>query len=691
MFKKMKNRITDEMNSATSKLQNMQIIDQLASSIGQQLINDATPNLLLPEPQISSTFDLITNNTSQSDQLLGQCEEQEEEELNSQISPQHQLFDENSIKRLEKVDNLVDSSATHHSSGDDKMDSILVKISSDDTSQNNEQTVINVEDLNSDLEDEFRLSELRLDEDDDQEIDLLTDRSITDAMIASKQLSDSHVNFYKSKYRQVVHKIRRIDQQMSEERNKFQLEKQELINQHNVTKSELDAVRIQLNNTVQQSDSLISGSTMSEYDRTSIGSSQPPTEATNKDLEILLSKYKESLKLKNSHISKLKDSLVGVQGIRKIIQDMKQELNQLRGEHETWTVSIAEEKRTTHMEIESKNIEINLLKSEISDNNKKLRQLKSAIQDLESRIVNTSAAHMKERESLTKELTVSKNNAIRQIQKEHELNIERVKLDLEKTIEALKVDILNKDKQLIKLTEQFQHSQGVNKKLNEELETLQAENQTWQVERQKHLNDIEVSQEKISSLESKLAAEIVAREKQAQVDSRAAEESDRAELMNKISAQEEELKRVKDILGEKEKLHKDRIAELDGQHNNVVEEFQQRIEDMDERLHQLESICQDKDCQLTSLKDELAHIRQNGSNRGNCNQNPIEVVDVRELEKLRNKQESIEQLEEEKNRLKDKIDELESKLDDRSAQSIDNSVDHTYQIRALQRVLKQYQ
>ena len=49
MFKKVKDKITDEVNSATNKWQNTQLIDQLASTIGQQTIrDDFFPHQTLP-------------------------------------------------------------------------------------------------------------------------------------------------------------------------------------------------------------------------------------------------------------------------------------------------------------------------------------------------------------------------------------------------------------------------------------------------------------------------------------------------------------------------------------------------------------------------------------------------------------------------------------------------------------------
>lgn len=189
---------------------------------------------------------------------------------------------------------------------------------------------------------------------------------------------------------------------------------------------------------------------------------------------MLFAKFKESIKLKNSQIQTLKEALGKVEDFKLLSDNLKRELNELKKTHESWMVSLAENKLIVHQEIELKNAEIQTLKNEISDLQSKLVdthnrnvQLRETIQDLESRLVRTSAAHQKERDSLTRELTIAKNNAIRNIQKEHELHVERVKLDLEKSIEALKMGMLTRDQQIM---ENAQYQQSLLDK-NQELQS----------------------------------------------------------------------------------------------------------------------------------------------------------------------------------------------------------------------------
>lgn len=386
MFKKMKDRISDEVNSATNKLQNMQIIDQLASTINQQIKNElVAPNLTLPEQKFSLIDHSLGPNSGSNDN----------EELNSDTSPRHQLFNKHDI--------------AHH-------------------------------EMNNTL----------------------------------------------------------------------------LANQITALKIELDETKQQLlQATNSQHDSLISVSTsVSEVDKTSsVGSPQPTSKAVAKvkDLEKLLAKCKESLKIKNARINTLETKLTDVERFRELNQSLRDELNELRAAHETWTVSIAENKRAMHQEFENKNnemeklkIEIIDLQSKLVDGNGKIRQLKLAIQDLESRLVSTSAAHQKERESLTKELTQSKNLAIKQLQTEHVNNIERVKLDLEKSIEALKVELLHKDEQIIRSASQQQLTLNKNQELSKEIEEYKEK-----LEEQSKLIEISKMQhsemaEKYSKLESEL-------------------------------------------------------------------------------------------------------------------------------------------------------------------------------------------
>lgn len=199
-----------------------------------------------------------------------------------------------------------------------------------------------------------------------------------------------------------------------------------------------------------------------------------------KDLERILAKCKESLKQKNAQIKALKDALGELDDFKNHNQELRRELGELRESHESWTVSIAENKRLMHQELENKNNDIERHKSEVKELQQKLndsynniRQLKSAIHDLESRLVSTSAAHQRERDNLKKELLQAKHEAIKQCQKDNELQIERIRLDLERSIEALKVQLLSKDEHLVKTVTRQQELESRNHELERLSEELQ--------------------------------------------------------------------------------------------------------------------------------------------------------------------------------------------------------------------------
>lgn len=237
-----------------------------------------------------------------------------------------------------------------------------------------------------------------------------------------------------------------------------------------------------------------------------------------KDLERILSKCKESLKQKNSQIKALKDALGELDDFKNCNQELRRELGELRESHESWTVSIAENKRLMHQELENKNNEIEVHKSEakelqqrLNDSYNNVRQLKSAIHDLESRLVSTSAAHQKERDNLTKQLIQTKNDAIKQCQKENELQIERIKLDLERSIEALKVQLLSKDEHLVKTVTKQQELESRNHELEKQVEQLQdkltalaAELETSQSKPQEEHQETEKFQQEIHELNARL-------------------------------------------------------------------------------------------------------------------------------------------------------------------------------------------
>lgn len=623
MFKKMKDRITDEVNSATNKLQNMQIIDQLTSSIGAQIKNDtAPPDQLLPEPHDSSHVNRFGNDSQFS--LIDESSISvytEEDELNSDISPQEQLFNERTIRKanskLAKPSNDKSYSKTsnidNHNSNS-KTDN--------DTPQDD---VIKIDDLSSDLDDglEDILSADAKEDGLDVEIDLLSDKLV---YVNNEQLghvpSQDILPLYKSKYKNVVHELRRLSSNFALERNEFKLEKNKFIEHITDIKSELDNLKHQQNPESTQHDSLLSVSNVSDNDKSSSGSPQPTTKSVSKtkDLEGLLAKCKESLKHKDTLIMNLRESLSEVEKFKDSNQELKRELGDLKEAHETWTVSIAESKRAMHIEIENKNSEIERLKAEsheqqlvLSDSNNKMRQLKSTIQDLESRLVSTSAAHQKERESLTKELTNAKNNAIRQLQKEHQNNTERIKLDLEKSIEALKVDILHKDEQIMKNAEQLQ-------KINEENQSLSAKLDEINPKFQDQSKVIEEARENESSATKRVCElEIELDNLREQSDILKNTDLKNQELISQIDLLNKQLLASETARVEIQKKEGETVSDeecqrcddIQNRSKTRIEELQQDLHQLNARLDLMNTANYDQEKEIKSLKTEKDSFCEN--------------------------------------------------------------------------------
>lgn len=436
MFKKMKDRITDEVNSATNKLQNMQLMDQLASNSSQHnLLADQTPNQILPGPSDLDFNPVPTKNYSAD--LIPQNNSHNLYNENSGDSPQDQLFAESSIKRSSNL--MVFQNSKLESQNKLEQEQNVNSIMQD-------ESILDLMDINSDLDDS--LNNLAADSSNgspDAEIDLLNNETI----LMDDVCSPTKLLCYKEKYRAVVHAARRLKLSTMKEKENLQQQNSELYNQIITLKQELADTKhfTPESNIISSSDRCVSDN------------STTSTKGNSKlrDLEKLLAKCKESLKQKNSQIQTLKESLLEVDNFRDYSDKLRRELAELRAAHESWTVSIAENKRVTHQEMEIKNTELEHQRSEtndlqlrLNDSQNRIKQLKSAIQDLESRLVSTSAAHHKERESLTKEFNSIRSNALKQLKKEHEHNLERVKLDLEKSIEALKLESLTKDEQLMK-------------------------------------------------------------------------------------------------------------------------------------------------------------------------------------------------------------------------------------------------
>lgn len=608
MFKKMKERITDEVNSATNKLQNMQLIDQLASSIGQaQMKNEVTPNQLVPEFPGSSDSNRVSSRNAHFSIIDDEIYQgpDGEDEPNSEFSPQHQLFNENSILRLGSSQSDSKLLAKNGISSPNLMRSLLIP-----------QTVINISELSSDLEDGMDGSNDDS-KDLDTEIDLLSINHEHVPVGAQHDKVSSHrMIHYKTKYRDIVHHLRALNNQFQVEKDKLETQKMNLSRQVTALKTELEYVKQQQASSSNQHDSLLSApTTATENGKTRESSPQPVTKSGTKlkDLEKLLAKCKESLKLKNSQIRVLKDSLSEFEKFKDINQDLKRELGELREAHETWTVSIAENKRIMHQEIESKNAEfarlkgeVNELKNRLTESNNKNQQLKSTLQDLESRLVNTSAAHQKERESLTKELTIAKNNSLRQAQKEFELTLERVKLDLEKTIESLKLELLNKDQQIIKSAERQQELYDKNSGLMQELEQT---NKKVKVQ----LNIIDTLRENIKKEENStldLKAEldtltIQSRQRESELETSCQLLDDQLKVaLGRLESTEKLNIELQHRLDEADRGESGECKQLKLQIVEQTEKFQQELHELSAKLELMSTANDDQEKVIKSLQSE---------------------------------------------------------------------------------------
>ena len=501
MLQKMKDRI------ASNKIQASQIIDQLTTNIGQQILNsntsatndDSIPHQTLPEFQEESlgSHETVSNmNDSEpsssarpkdgssvySNEGSANVGISYDDELNQEISPQHQLYDQQSIRRIDFTNQSLPPEA---------------KLIAE-----NNRAVIDIDGLSSDLE--------------DAEIDLLFSVRTKDSEAGIKHdVIDKNLSTYREKYRTLVHTIRRLDQEHKAELCMIQSQLHDLTDQLNSSKKELLQIK-QSKTSHCDSSTLSASSSQSDNIDKNIPANQvdgraSPSQCSSslgkqirkiRDLEKLIAKCKESLKNKNSQIKILRESLLKVDQFKEIIDEVKSDLTGLKKSYEIWTVSVAENKRIMHQEMEDKISEMERYKAEIRDlqlqirdYNSKIINFKSNVQNLESRLVSTSAAHLKERESLIKELNASKSNALNQQKREFEIQKERIKLDLEKSIEALKSEVLSKDEQIIrsatnqqKLHEQNQQYVNDLTAMKMQLENARALNERLQA-RNSHLEE----------------------------------------------------------------------------------------------------------------------------------------------------------------------------------------------------------
>lgn len=299
----------------------------------------------------------------------------------------------------------------------------------------------------------------------DDEIDLLVDRD--------SPKGSSVADVHKVRYRKVVRYMRKIIADFDKQREEWGTQSHEYSSQIAALHQELEACKQQQQQRMQHDSITSNSNSISDNDR-GTGNNSPQLSVKSlgksKDIERILAKCKESLKLKNSQIQDLKNRL---SDSKEANEELTRQIEDLKASQETWTVSIAENKQAMHQEIESKNNEINARKREISDLQKKLmdsqkyaEQCKKSLQDIESKLVSSWSTHQKERDNIAKELNQSKAAAIKQLQKEHEFAVERIKLDSEKLAESLKQELLDRDEKIIRYAERQQQLHDKNNQLS---------------------------------------------------------------------------------------------------------------------------------------------------------------------------------------------------------------------------------
>lgn len=530
---------------AADRLQNIPIVDQLASSMNLQSRDELImPEQRVPElPAVSSAGFGTHQLNLMDDSSIG--DQNDDEELNSEISPQHQLFNGQTIKSIAPT--KCNTSLT-------TVDTYTPAHIDTNGISDYSQDLINLDEISSDIE------EHPDDSKEETEIDLLSGKPI---VVEHYDTPENTVSLYRARYKTLVHAIRKEKQLCDIDRARFENQKRSLEAEVFSLRNEVASSRAS-NHT---NDSTISGTRNIAEDRSSASSSPQPVSKAGvkiRDLEKLLAKCKESLKSKNTQIKSLKDELSKVELFNESFQKLRNELLELKNSYESWTVSIAENKRIMHEEIETKNSEIDSLKAEISNLNSQLKDsnlksvhLRTSLQDLESRLVSTSAAHQKERESLKRDLTQDKINSLKQVQKDHELRIERVKLELEKAVEALKSEILSRDEQIIKLTTSVQNLQSNNQSLQSELEEAQ---QNYQ-DRSKVADEFRSNEDKLNSQIDELKKQLESKE------------SCDAEQTKKIEAIQKELENQIESLKHKLDASEARKVELESRlehHSDAV-------------------------------------------------------------------------------------------------------------------------
>lgn len=123
------------------------------------------------------------------------------------------------------------------------------------------------------------------------------------------------------------------------------------------------------------------------------------------NLERLLERCNETLTERNNQVDTLRVALSEIEKLKHFNEDLKREIADLKTAHNTWKVSVAENKRVLYEELLIKNKEISVLNKEIDDLKEKLLQsesksgqYKTTIQNLEGKLMSVarSIQHQKQ-------------------------------------------------------------------------------------------------------------------------------------------------------------------------------------------------------------------------------------------------------------------------------------------------------
>ncbi|KAG9509712.1 Golgin subfamily A member 4 [Fragariocoptes setiger] len=630
MFKKMKERITDEVSSATNKLQNMQIIDNLAMTIGP-------PRQLALNVGHSSTQQLPQANSSGSSagpqargfNLIDDSPIENRANLNSSnlSSPQHQLFNGQSI---------------------------VLKSKSDKSQNKNFALLASVNDIESDIElDTHHGNE----ESASGEIDLLNDTT---------HIMEEHDKIEKiqrtlEKYRDQYRFSLETNRKLMDERESIQ----KILAESGCNLDETSQLKNQIEMLVERNRKLLDtqySSSSWEHDHSESGASDSGANTYKlvskvRDLEKLLGKAKETLKVKNAKIQELEDSLSEIDELKDVNVKLNKELDKLRKQNDEWTVAIAEVKRTMHTELEAHNNQINQIKKENSDLMKKLADSQNQVKvhkqrqsELESKIVRMSSAHEKERDTLTRTMNASKAQALAKMQEEKDRVFNNMRNELEDKIKHACSENYSLSRQLTQTTADLEHSKLCGDRLKSQLIAV-AKKQSSLVTMIRELVRYSDEQYQDLSEQLKLLSELIRDNEKSHID-----KSDRLEaalvenqdLESQIKSLHTEIEKLNLQNAPKQEESCEHCNELKSIMSQQSDSAQQNIHELNAQLSLLSSANEDQEKEIAHLKRRQEELNNQLEQMRSENQELLKKNDSMEhtvQDMLSNEQSQQEQLE----------------------------------------------